>query len=417
MHPDLCRALFSHLQPSDLLAAQAHREVDEHNLAISCIRTEIQFINDQVAKLNERHAYLIGEMYGHIDQNRLLQSLAAPYRRIPNEIISHIFRLTVPTQFSRTPATEWLKIFRAFTQVNNKWRNIAMNDPLLWNFLELIVAEKDWRVALCVLNNWISQTKCTDLCLWIHLPNEGISSTNSDTLYATLNGRTCLSELIIYLEDSIVTTHTNSLARYYFPSLKTFGFHQRENHRRAESIFFDARRINAPILQDLVLDVGWHKPIHRDNLSQISYLYLRLATPIVADYLDVLEHCNALTVCLIQIDPRTHLIEEVDEKHVIELANLETLLIEIHDRAFNLLEYIYAPNLEDFHLIHLPKYMESTPLDAIPFIRQQKKLARIRIEGRKIMEYHNDFIKELPKDIYTEWIDKNEKKPIFFIEE
>jgi hypothetical protein len=90
---------------------------------------EVEIIEAEIANLGARLAHLKKGIHEHL-------ALTHPIRRVPNELLQHIFIYTIPTK--HFPTTSFSDAPLALTRVCRAWRSVALNTPQLWSSIHIV---------------------------------------------------------------------------------------------------------------------------------------------------------------------------------------------------------------------------------------------------------------------------------------
>lgn len=140
-------------------------EADTLNAMISSYQAELKYIDteesnilklsaemrDSIALLDQKVELLRGERIRISEAISERQRLLSPIRRLPAEILSHIFLQTIefPIKATQTGARRlWWKFRSAHNApwsiavVSRRWRQVALDFPQLWSYVNILIRDK-----------------------------------------------------------------------------------------------------------------------------------------------------------------------------------------------------------------------------------------------------------------------------------
>ncbi|KAJ7744641.1 hypothetical protein B0H16DRAFT_1857427 [Mycena metata] len=128
---ELREIIRSHSPPSATLLSRSENVVDNGSLELARYTTEIQTLEETLAKLKSERALL--ESYAHE-----CRSIFSPARRLPTELLVEIFDLCSPDFNSvNTVEQEENRLAKTYlfhiSRVCYRWHDIIMNSPKLWS--------------------------------------------------------------------------------------------------------------------------------------------------------------------------------------------------------------------------------------------------------------------------------------------
>ena len=410
---NLWKAIKSNLQPSDHYIPIATKEITINNLLLKQETCKLDNINELITNLQKQQTDIQHNIKTYEDNNTLLKSLSAPYRKTPPEIISLIFRLLIPGPQYELPAPhlqDWLTTLNIFTHVSKYWHEIAISDPILWKILDLNIKFNQTKLATVILKRWISNMHINNLHLTISNSQFYSAATNFLNLYKCLDNCKQLKKLTLQVIHDYPQLHLKMLTKIKLPMLDSLIINEDEYTCFAPMPRKDTITLTAPKLTNLILNyVQPRNILNEDNLKNITKLKIDLNTYELSQYYYLLKKTPQLTTCEIKIscNVRDKRFEEVEE---ITLSHLTTLLVDMHIKTAILLTKINTPILSTLHISKNPKPNLKINF-LIPFIHKTPTISQINIKGYRVNEEQQEFNKNLNlthPNTTTTWINKYE---------
>lgn len=402
----------SNLLPPDHVVTIAAYEIATNNTVIKKEKEKLMSINNTIEHLLYQQNSTSNNIENYEKDNFLLTSLSAPYRNTPPEIISLIFRLSIPHSQFQMPVPQlidWFTCLNTFTHVSRHWREIAISDTVLWKSLDLNIRPKELQLATGILQRWISNMHRDNLHLTINHSHFVTPCHRLFNLYQTLNGCNRLKKLNILVTHTYPQIHLKILAQITLPMLQSLGIEENEYRYVLETNTII--NLNAPKLTSLTLNSIQPRNIpHEMNLKHITNLKMDLNTYQLSEYYNLLKKCPQLVKCNITI---RYNVRNLDRVEKIILPHLTTLCIDMHKRMPNLLSRLTTPALSTLYISKNP-YVDLKVASFIPFIHNTPSVLQINVTGYNVTQEQKDFdhnIKFSHPNTTTNWTDSNPAIP------
>jgi len=158
-----------------------------HEANLSAIRSRIDCINDQIARLRSHRQQLRSRRDQEIKHIEILKSIVSPIRRVPTDVLCEIFEHCLP-EMSTGGIMNVLSDCDApllLCQVCSKWRRMALAFPPLWKSMALGADcwfDCETKVVMSIqpsisriLTSWFARAGSGPLSLGLDLRNRGPS--------------------------------------------------------------------------------------------------------------------------------------------------------------------------------------------------------------------------------------------------
>jgi len=126
--------LLSNLPPSEVEVNLVLNIVSEAGSNAGCIRKQLEIHPKNRVLKNQLRTY----------ENYIIrhQSILSPLRRLPPEILYHIFAFFAqPRLYPNTPDNRWSELPWSLSQVCHRWRAISLSMPLLWTGIPSLIPD------------------------------------------------------------------------------------------------------------------------------------------------------------------------------------------------------------------------------------------------------------------------------------
>src|SRR5438270_4725666 len=117
---------------SEELTYKAHKKIKSTDTSIKSLHKNLDEVENKLTSLQQQKETIVKYIKDQKEHKYRLQSLFAPYRWIPNELIAKILLNIIPEPNQNTLIYEWLIILDTLMNVCSHWRNIAIADPNIW---------------------------------------------------------------------------------------------------------------------------------------------------------------------------------------------------------------------------------------------------------------------------------------------
>ena len=352
----------------------------------------------------------------------LCSPLSTPIEKTPPEIISLIFRLLVPRFFSQIPIPtlqDWLATLNIFTNVNKRWRDIAISDPILWKRLDLTSKRQRSQLATCILRRWIRNMQMDNLYLSINTPFTIESRQYLINLYKELDMSTRMVKLHIVIRHTFPQYHLHVLSGITMPNLESLAITEQSGFKSSFSANVQLT-LKAPRLTELTLNSAHIRTIpHSQTLQQITKLKIEIITYHLSTYHNILKACPLLTDCFIAISQKIKDMVWKAGQFAVTLSHLKILSIEANLAMVALLSKIDTPALQVLNIsVPLDSKVKATSL--LPFIQRAPTIGHIAATGVHITKEQDNFehnIKFTHPDIVIIWKETKRIQRIIYQEE
>lgn len=388
-------AILSNRPPSTNALIQARALMEEKAKILHRFNNEKVRLDNQIKLLlKDKSETLLKLKYAHVEY-RALQSLSAPYRSVPPEIISRFLYFCIPTG-KEEQAEKWWRTYQALTQICKHWKNIALGDSSLWKKLHVQVMTHNIPTATSLLKYWLANMPSCNLTLSICMTAPPYLMKGTTKIYTLLNCCPRLTHLKLTLVDGYDANHKDLLTSIYLPALETLSIVEEVKtlyslHDLPPS---KSRTISAPWLKELHFDGVTADAINSRNLSTITTLSLRLHTHHTSDFIKVLKHCTELQVCFLAFEKGAHHKRTTSTSET-TLPSLHTLKLEISSLMAFLMKRIQTPVLQDLHLIATEPI--APLLEYIPIIENATSISNVIIKGTTNSNVHNEFVHRIER--------------------
>ncbi|PBK99261.1 hypothetical protein ARMGADRAFT_1160981 [Armillaria gallica] len=339
-HPDLGKLARSNdaPNPSDektlqKMVSDTGKRIDALDAQVLELKTLRQAFVRSIARVDKELAALDKEqqrLYGSVRERRLL---LCALRRMPKEVLAHIFfhTLDIPFPWAKNPMSDgnWSQIsaskhpLLSFELVSRNWKNVLDTFPNLWSYVNILIDRMASSTYVCCIGNQLSRSRQCPLSILI---------CNSHSVPAYRLGAFPVAILMtLFTVSSRVQTLHLCVPDKYFTDMQQL-------------------RLSFPILQELVLlsstdlsEVAQHlhfgplpclRVFHAQNISDIHNLsipwhqithftnvYPRLdRRPPAHRVLDILKTMSPLSNCSLDLYPPS--IEVVEETTLSKLCSL-----------------------------------------------------------------------------------------------
>jgi len=333
---------------SNELAQEAQKQLKSTDFIIKLYHNNLNNIEDQLTILQQQKENLIQQITTENTKKFNLQSLFAPYRYIPNELIANILLNTMPDHTQIIPLYEWLDIFNILTNVCIHWRNIAIADPNIWKNLNLTIHSKETKQAYTLLKKWMSYTKTETFNLSIYFPHATTVTNNITHIYNLLHKYNHLTKFTIIVPNSNMEDHINTLSNIKFPKLQSFKI--AEKHSYFNNFSIGRRKTKAlqmPNLLSLYISTPKTSIINKANLENLLEVHLEFNTARFEGIEYILNNCHKIQKCSLNIQLLPH---EINPTKQIFISTLKELNIYYNSNISYILRLLNLPNLEQITL-------------------------------------------------------------------
>ncbi|KAH7924998.1 hypothetical protein BV22DRAFT_466122 [Leucogyrophana mollusca] len=343
--------------PSQMDAQRIFTLLAERNQELEIVGAEIERTRAELARLEDKKAGVRGVV-------QELEALMSPVRRMPTDIIAHIFEQCLRDE--GLPTANPRKAPLLLGQVCKAWRELTFSLPCLWTTLrmEFPPTSSDWDTAMqsiiMTMHLWISRSKGLPISLFLDHPKGSPIPWSAlvplDQQILTLGTRfkeltlhfspQALSSLLTFTQSSIP-----SLERLELESSNSLP--SREN---PPAVVLHS----APSLRSL--SVSWGCLDLRDfqvpwsQLTELSLQYEASSfwNPAHSNYLTILAQCTNLKSCYLGLGALLdNMLFDLDLIEPVTLPCVETLKIRIYaqtpylERFFDALD---LPQLRSFEI-------------------------------------------------------------------
>ncbi|KAJ7292952.1 hypothetical protein C8J57DRAFT_1042103, partial [Mycena rebaudengoi] len=124
LHPSVLSNLIDTNLPPSTAQLQIARAILSQN------ERQIEKLDGEIAQFRERADRLTQEQQAVADSSRKMRSIVSPWRRLPPELLSHIFMLCAEDDPNYLPRVDRVPLLPL--QVCHAWRSLALATPALW---------------------------------------------------------------------------------------------------------------------------------------------------------------------------------------------------------------------------------------------------------------------------------------------
>lgn len=125
---------------SDAERQQVKDLATSHKANLSTIRSRINCIDDQIARLRSHRQQLRFKRDQEIKHIKVLKSILSPFRRVPTDVLCEIFERCLPEMSTggimNVPSNCDAPLL--LCQVCSEWRRTALGFPPLWKSVALV---------------------------------------------------------------------------------------------------------------------------------------------------------------------------------------------------------------------------------------------------------------------------------------
>lgn len=401
---DIQTAINSNQEPPDHILPSTKNHIELNKITIQNLKANITQHTKEIQLLMVQCKTALNQLERTEEANFNLNSLFAPYRKLPPEIVAKILHNTIPPLPDSWPTPkldDWINTYKIFTQINQKWSKIATTDPKIFSELDLDINPTESDKATKLLNLWKTKAQYK-VHLIIKISHPLRVKTLMGPLYDLLNNWNNLHTLNLDVVNYQINTHLSTLSNSKLPSLEKLIIKE-YNELSLHPIISVNAPLLAPKLQDIQLHTYNLKAIHPENLSKIRKLTLSSNHFKPNTYPEILRECTHLTDCIINMTNELQITQISKEIKEITLLKLEHLTVTTHKELPPLLDIMHTPNLNKLTIIVAIQTLSDKIESILPFINKPNEIEQITILGHAILESQNDFELGLKKKINIYW--------------
>lgn len=352
---------------------------------------EFRELETIIDTLNTRKDAIFAHCKHHHDYDFKIKSLKAPYRKLPNEIISNILLLCIPIKSSHFKT--WINTYQILTHICSHWKKIAINTCTLWEKLKLTIEVRYINAAYNLIAKWTEYMRHNTLKLHMAFTIDIMPVDQMTNFLKVLDNNPRISELLIQFQLYPLSVYGNALNITLPEAVKLIIYEHEISDRNILPTQINQIKIHTPKISDLELRIRFFDKIHIENFHNITTLSLQILENSFADMKAIIDKCSKLiSLCLFidkmlpEEDPVQIDIPSVEDLIVTSIANIDDVLI-----------YFNTPNLRNFGLRW---WYHFTPLEdfnkLLPFFQTTSKLSHVLIQGPDIPQNKKDnFTKEI----------------------
>ncbi|PBK60459.1 hypothetical protein ARMSODRAFT_1090312 [Armillaria solidipes] len=338
-HPDLGKLVRSNDAPNPSEEKVLQKMVSDTGKRIDALDAEVlelkalrQAFVQSIARVDEELATLDKERQRLYDSVRERRLLLSALRRMPKEVLAHIFfhTLDIPFPWAENPMSDgsWSQNSASklsiFELVSRKWKDVLDTYPDLWSYVNILIDRMASSTYVCCIGNQLSRSRQCPLSILI-CTSESVSAYSLGafpvailmTLF-TISSR--VQTLHLCLPDSYFTDMQQP--RLSFPILQELVLlSSTDLSEVAQHFHFGPlpclRVFHARDISDIHnLSLPWHQLTHFTN----SYTRLDCRPP-AHRVLDILKTTSLLSNCSLYLYPSSR-IEVVEETTLSKLYSL-----------------------------------------------------------------------------------------------
>lgn len=313
----------------------------------SSAREQLEIAEAELQRLDYEHSRHLSYRAHVEDRIHRCQSLIAPYKKLPAELIAEIIRLCVPDSAVLPLECGKYDPHLQMTQICTTWRNVAFSMPTLWR----VRISRGPKGSIRLVDAWFRQSSGSQLVLT--MPDSRIKAAQSNAV---------LTDIIIphatrfrSLGPLMVTTRQwNLIGSLPFKSLETLYIDPRlfgEGSTRPIGL------LPTPALQKFHLEGisgGENKLVRLPALpwSQLTSLCLT-GDPVGTNLFEVLEQCTSLERCKIHYLSSRSLPTPLPGTFL-RLPHLKSMSVSNSHSLCDLLPLFVLPGLSSFEIDEFP---------------------------------------------------------------
>jgi hypothetical protein len=170
---------------SEELTQEANKHLKITNFTLNTLNGDLNKIQTKIESLQNQKEDLLQKILHKKEEKYEIHSLFSPYRKIPAELIAKIFLDMIINYNQNTPLYEWLDTLDVLLNTCSYWQKIALAEPNIWKYLNLIINSSDFKRAYLILKNWLPRLK-TEFKLDIRIAYSTSKMANTQKIYNLL---------------------------------------------------------------------------------------------------------------------------------------------------------------------------------------------------------------------------------------
>ncbi|PBK60461.1 hypothetical protein ARMSODRAFT_966049 [Armillaria solidipes] len=305
--------------------------VDAHLLELKALR---QAFVQSIARVDEELAALDKERRRLFDSIRERQSVLGALRRMPKEVLAHIFfySLDIPFPWAENPLSRgYLPSFSArhpllsFELVACNWKDVLDTFPKLWSYVNILIDRMHSSTYACYIGNQLSRSRQCPLSLSMCHSRSASVTRPGDFPVAILMTLFTVSHRLQALHLCLPSKYFTDMQqlRPSFPTLQELVLYSlTEPSEIAPHFHFGSlpslRVFRAVNISDVYkLSLPWHQITHFTNTyTQVGH------RPPAHRVLDILKTTSLLSICHFSLDLCSLSNEVVEETTLSQLHSL-----------------------------------------------------------------------------------------------